>query len=96
LLHLEAACQEASLTDQEQLRLLHCRRPAQYLDILRCYPRVLANRFLQNQVEEDLVEALSGLLPDRWIAEHPQHRLEINRRTGIPVGMESVLPRATE
>jgi len=94
--HLEAACQEAPLTDQQRSQSLHCRRPAQYLDILRWHPRTLANRFLQDEVEEDLVEALSTLLPDRWIAEHPKHRLEINRRTGIPVGMESVLGTAGE
>jgi len=89
--HLEAACHEARLTDDQRRQLLHCRRPAQYLEILRLYPRVLANRFLEDHVEKDLVERLDALLPDRWIAEHPEHRLEINRRTGIPVGMESVL-----
>jgi hypothetical protein len=89
--HLEAACEEAPLTEPERLRLLHCRRPAQYLDLLRSHPRALADRFLRGEVESDLVEALTSLVPDRWIAEHPDYRLEINRGTGIPVGLESVL-----
>jgi uncharacterized protein (DUF736 family) len=50
-----------------------------------------ADRFLRGEVESDLVEALTALVPDRWIAEHPDYRLEINRGTGIPVGLESVL-----
>ena len=64
---------------------------AQYLDILRCHPRVLADRFLHEQIEAELVEALTALLPDRWLASHAEYRLEINRPTGIPVGMERVL-----
>jgi hypothetical protein len=29
-------------------------------------------------MEKDIVAALSELLPDRWIAAHPQHRLQIH------------------
>jgi hypothetical protein len=89
--HLQAACEAAPLTDQQQLQLLSCRRPARYLDILRCHPRVLAEQFLQDQIEVDLVEALSELLPDQWLAAHPEHRLEINRPTGVPVGLEATV-----
>jgi hypothetical protein len=45
-------------------------------------------------MEQDIVSALSELLPDRWIAAHPEHRLEINRPTGTPVGMETALSTA--
>jgi hypothetical protein len=51
----------------------------------------LADVFLRNEMEDDIVAALSELLPDRWIAAHPQHRLEINRSTGTPVGLEAAL-----
>jgi ABC-type uncharacterized transport system fused permease/ATPase subunit len=51
----------------------------------------LAERFLNDQIETELVEALTTLLPDRWLASHEEYRLEINRPTGIPVGMEKVL-----
>jgi hypothetical protein len=89
--HLQAACEGAPLTPPQQRQLLSCRRPTQYLDILRCHPRVLAERFLHEQIEAELVEALTELLPDHWLASHPEYRLEINRPTGIPVGMNSIL-----
>jgi len=89
--HLQAACEAAPLSDGERLQLLSQPRLASYLDVLRCHPRVLADLFLQERIEADIVEALEALLPDRWLADHPEHRLEINRPTGIPVGMERVL-----
>ena len=89
--HLQAACEAAPLSDPQKIELLGCRRAPQYLDLLRCHPRVLAERFLQNQIEPEVVAALSELLPDRWLAAHPEYRLEINRSTGIPVGMERIL-----
>ena len=89
--HLATACESAPLTDAQQQQLRNCRRPIQYLDILRCHPRVLAERFLHEQIEAELVEALTALLPDQWLASHEEYRLEINRPTGIPVGMERVL-----
>jgi hypothetical protein len=89
--HLAAACESAPLTEPQQQQLENCRRPTQYLDILRCHPRVLAEWFLCEQIEAELVEALTALLPDRWLASHEEYRLEINRPTGIPVGMERVL-----
>jgi hypothetical protein len=45
-------------------------------------------------MEQDMLAALSELLPDRWIAAHPQHRLEINRPSGTPVGLEAALSTA--
>jgi hypothetical protein len=54
----------------------------------------LAEVFLHRQMERDLVAASSELLPDRWIAAHPQYRLEINRSTGTPVGLEAALSGA--
>jgi hypothetical protein len=48
--------------------------------------RFFAQRTLAPEVA---CAALSELLPDRWIAAHPQHRLEINRSTGTPVGLEA-------
>jgi transposase len=89
--HLAAACQEAPLTPQQRDRFDSCERPSEYLDILRCHPRVLAERFLRGEIETELVEALTLLLPDRWLESHQKYRLEINRPSGIPVGMEKVL-----
>jgi transposase len=76
-------------------RLPGCQRLSQYLDILRCHTRSLADAFLDNELPNDIVSALSELLPDRWVAAHPEHRLEINRPTGTPVGLEAAL-RAVE
>jgi hypothetical protein len=45
-------------------------------------------------MDQDIIAALSELLPDRWIAAHPQYRLEINRSTGTPVGLEAALSGA--
>jgi hypothetical protein len=92
--HLQETCHTASLTEQQRARLPGCQRPSQYLDILRCHTRSLADAFLRNEMEQDIVAALSELLPDRWIAAHPEHRLEINRPTGTPVGLEAALSTA--
>jgi hypothetical protein len=75
----------------QRQQVLSDHRLVSYLDVLRCHPRSLADLFLQGRIEADIEHALSELLPDRWLAAHPEHRLEINRRTGIPVGMEKVL-----
>jgi len=91
---LKETSQTAPLTEEQRARLLGCQRPGHYLDLLRCHTRWLAEAFLHNQMEQDLVAALSELLPDRWIAAHPEHRLEINRSTGTPVGLESALSGA--
>ena len=90
----KATCHAAPLTEEQRARLPGCQRPSQYLDILRCHTRSLADAFLHNEIEDDIVAALSELLPDRWIAAHPQHRLEINRSTGTPVGLEAALSGA--
>jgi len=88
---LREACRVAPLTEEHRARLPGCQRPSQYLDILRCHTRSLADFFSRNEVEQDIVAALSELLPDRWLAAHPEHRLEINRATGTPVGLEAAL-----
>jgi transposase len=87
--HLVAACQSAPLTQVERHRLDKCERPSQYLDILRGHARALADRFLQDEIEVELVKPLSELLPDVWLAAHPEHQLELNRPTGVPVGLEA-------
>jgi len=92
--HLKKACRAAPLTEEQRARLPGCERPSQYLDILRCHTRSLADAFLRNEMEPDLIAALNELLPDHWIAAHPQHRLEINRPTGTPVGLETALSAA--
>ena len=35
------------------------------------------------RLEAELVARLNALLPDRWLKEHPEAYLEINRRTRI-------------
>ena len=89
--HLQAACERAPLTESQRREVLGYQRVPQYLDRLRCHPRALAEQFLGGHVEADLTAALGTLLPDRWLAAHPEYRLEINRPTGIPVGLERVL-----
>jgi hypothetical protein len=79
------------ITEEQRARLPGRQRPSHYLDLLRCHTRWLAEVFLHRQMERDLVAASSELLPDRWIAAHPQYRLEINRSTGTPVGLEAAL-----
>jgi transposase len=91
---LKETCHTAPLTEEQRARLPSCERPSQYLDILRCHTRSLADTFLHDKIEKDVVAALSELLPDRWIATHPEHRLEINRPTGTPVGLEVALGAA--
>jgi hypothetical protein len=49
----------------------------------------LADRFLQDEIDVELVKPLSELLPDVWLAAHPEHQLELNRPTGVPVGLEA-------
>lgn len=91
---LKATCETAPLTEEQRARLPGCQRPSQYLDILRCHTRSLADAFLDDEVATDIVSTLSELMPDRWIAAHPEHRLEINRPTGVPVGLEAALSAA--
>jgi transposase len=91
---LKETCRTAPLTEEQRTRLPGCERPGQYLDILRCHTRSLADVFLRNELEQDMLAALSDLLPDRWIVAHPEHRLEINRPTGPPVGLEAALSAA--
>ncbi len=91
---LKETSRTAPLTEEQRARLLGCQRPSHYLDLLRCHTRSLAEVFLRNQMDQDIIAALSELLPDRWIAAHPQYRLEINRSTGTPVGLEAALSGA--
>jgi hypothetical protein len=88
---LKTTCRTAPLTGGQRTRLSGCKRPSQYLDILRCHTRSLADAFLNDEMEQDIVATLNELLPDRWLAAHPEHRLEINRPAGTPVGLETAL-----
>ena len=58
--------------------------PLDYLRILKEYSRPLIERMRNDsQLDPTLVAELNALLPDRWLGEHPDARLEINRRTRI-------------
>ncbi len=47
--------------------------------------------YVDGKLVRVLEAGLSDLLHDRWIASHPEHRLEINRQGGTPVGLEAAL-----
>lgn len=81
---LREACGEVEFADGTRPRLEHLESPLDYLRVLKDHPRPLID-LLRDDAHRDasLVTELNALLPDRWLAEHPEARLEINRRTRL-------------
>lgn len=81
---LKDACGQVELADGTRPRLELMDSPLDYLRILKDHPRPLIERMRDDsQLDPALVAELNDLLPDRWLAEHPEAHLEINRRTRI-------------
>ena len=81
---LRDACGQVELADGTRPRLELMDSPLDYLRILKDHPRPLIERMRDDsQLAPALVAALNALLPDRWLAEHPEAYLEINRRKRI-------------
>jgi hypothetical protein len=81
---LRDACRQVELADGTRPRLELMDSPLDYLRILKDHPRPLIECMRQDsQLDPTLVAELNALLPDRWLAEHPEAYLEINRRTRI-------------
>ena len=81
---LRDACGQVELPDGTRPRIELMDSPLDYLRILKDHPRPLIECMRQDsQLDSTLVAELNALLPDRWLAEHPETYLEINRRTRI-------------
>ena len=91
--HLQAACEAAPLSDPQKLALLGCRRAPQYLDLLRCHPRVLAERFLQNQIEPEVVAAFNRSRSHDSTSDSKSLGVS-NRAEGSPMSSAARIPDA--
>ena len=81
---LKDACGQVELPDGTRPRLELMDSPLDYLRILKDHPRPLIERMREDaQLDPLLIAELDALLPDRWLSEHPEAYLEINRRTRI-------------
>ena len=81
---LRDACRQVELPDGTRPRLELMDNSLDYLRILKDHPRPLIECMRQDsQLDPTLIAELNTLLPDRWLAEHPEAYLEINRRTRI-------------
>jgi len=81
---LKDACRQVELPDGTRPRLELLDSPLDYLRILKDHPRPLIERMrMDSQLDPELVADLNALLPDHWLGEHLNARLEINRRTRI-------------
>lgn len=81
---LRDACGQVELPGGARPRLELLDSPLDCLRILKDHPRPLIERLrADSQLDPALVAELNALLPDRWLSEHPEAFLEINRRTRI-------------
>ena len=81
---LRDACGQVELADGTRPRLELIDSPLDHLRILKDHPRPLIERMREDsQIDPTLVAKLNDLLPDRWLAQHPDAHLEISRRTRI-------------
>jgi transposase len=81
---LRQACGQVELADGLHPRMELLETPLDYLRVLKDHPRPLIELLRDDsQLDAVLVAKLNALLPDHWLAEHPESRLEINRRTRL-------------
>jgi hypothetical protein len=81
---LQKACQGVVFTDGTRPHLETMSCPLDYLRVLKEYPRPLIELLRDDTcLDESVRNALDDLLPDHWLAAHPEARLEINRRTRL-------------
>jgi hypothetical protein len=81
---LREACGRVELADGTRPCVERMESPLDYLRVLKDHPRPLIEVLRADaRLDAGLVSELNALLPDRWLAEHPEARLEINRRTRL-------------
>jgi hypothetical protein len=81
---LQQACQEVRFPDGTSPNPAVMRSPLDCLRVLKDHPRPLIERMREpSPLETSIVDELTALLPDRWHDTHPQHHLEINRKTRL-------------
>jgi len=81
---LRDACGKIELPNGTRPRLELMDSPLDYLRLLKDHPRPLIEHMRDDsRLDPALATDLNALLPDRWLAEHPEAYLEINRRTRI-------------
>lgn len=81
---LQEACAGVVLTDGTRPNLESMSCALDYLRVLKDHPRPLIELLGDDtRLDESFRSALDELLPDRWLAAHPEARLEINRRTRL-------------
>ncbi len=81
---LREACGRVELADGSRPRVELLETPLDCLRLLKDSPRPLIDLLRDDQrLDPALVAELNALVPDRWLAEHPQFHLEINRRTRL-------------
>jgi hypothetical protein len=86
---LRAACEQVELADGTRPDVDSMSNPLDYLRILKDHPRPLIELLRDDgRLDVEVRDELNRLLPDRWLANHPAARLEINRRMRL-VGEEA-------
>ncbi len=86
---LREACEQVVLVDGTRPNIDSMSRPLDYLRVLKDYARPLIELFRDDtRVDPQVREELDMLLPNHWLTENPEARLEINRRIRL-VGEEA-------
>lgn len=81
---LRDACKQVELDDGTRPCLEQMDGALDYLRILKDHPHPLIEAMRDDShLDPRIVASLNGMLPDRWLADHPDARLEINRRTRL-------------
>ena len=81
---LQEACERIVFTDGTRPNVDNMSCALDYLRVLKDHPRPLIELFRVDTIlNESVRSALDDLLPDHWLAAHPDARLEINRRTRL-------------
>jgi transposase len=81
---LQEACAQVRFEDGTRPNPAALRSPLDCLRVLKDHPRPLIELLRDaSQLEPSLVAELTALLPDRWHDAHPEHHLEINRKTRL-------------
>ena len=81
---LRQACRQVRYADGTRPNLETMRSPLDYLRPLKDHSRPLIELMRDDsRLDPAIISELTQLLPDRWHESHPQHHLEINRKTRL-------------
>ncbi len=81
---LQAACTDVIFTDGTRPNPAALQSPLDCLRVLKDHPRPLIELMRDPScLAPSIAAELTALLPDRWHDAHPQHHLEINRKTRL-------------